>query len=88
MLSRYTPKLNGSNISNLPIDRVYSIYVHYRKFKGKPTYPYAINPYLQDTKVFNVCVLTIGSPFMWGILMFYENVMNEKKEEKIDKWGN
>ena len=52
MLSRYTPKLDGSKISNLPIDRVYPIYVHYGKFKGKPTYPDAINHYLQDTQVF------------------------------------
>ena len=52
MLSRYTPKLDGSKISNLPIDRVYQIYVHYGKIKGKPTYPDVINLYLKDTQVF------------------------------------
>ena len=62
MLSRYTSKLNGSKLLNLSIDRVYRIYVHYGKCKGKPTYPYAINPYLQDTQVFHACVLTIGIP--------------------------
>ena len=30
-LSRYTPKLDGSKISHLPIDRVYPTYVHYGK---------------------------------------------------------
>ena len=69
MLSRYTPKLDGSKISNLPIDRVYPIYVHYGKFKGKPTYPDAINPYLRDTQAFHAYVLTNShSPFMWGLL--------------------
>ena len=28
ILSMYTPKLDGSKISNLSIDRVYPIYVH------------------------------------------------------------
>ena len=53
MLSRYTPKLDGSKISNLPIDRVYLIYVYYGKFNGKLTYPDAINPYIQDNQVFH-----------------------------------
>ncbi|KAF3625422.1 hypothetical protein FXO38_29778 [Capsicum annuum] len=35
----YTLKLDGSKISNLPIDRVHPMNVQYGKFKGKPTYP-------------------------------------------------
>ena len=62
MLSRYTPNLNGSKISNLQIDRVYPISVHYGKLKGKPTYPDSINPYLQDSQVFHAYVLTIVIP--------------------------
>ena len=42
-LSRYTPKINGSKISHLPIDRVHPTYVQYRKYKGKPNYPNAIS---------------------------------------------
>ena len=72
MLSRYTLKLDGSKISNLPIDQVYPIYVHYGKFKGKPTYPDAINPYLRDTQVFHAYVLTIAIPHSCGGLLGFK----------------
>ena len=52
MLSRYTPNLHGSKISNLPIDRVYPMYGHYGEFIEKPTYQDAINPYLRITQFF------------------------------------
>ena len=82
MLSRYTPKLDGSKISNLPIDRVYPIYVHYEKFKGKPTYPDAINLYLQDTQVFHAYVLTIAFPIHVGDCWVLASV-NGKRKERI-----
>ena len=66
MLSRYTPKLNGSKISNLPIDQVYPIYVHYRMFKGKPTYPDAIT--YKTYKFFHAYVLIIAFPIHVGIV--------------------
>ena len=82
MLSRYTPKLDGSKISNLPIDRVYPIYVHYRKFKGKPTYPDAINLYLQDTQVFSCICFNNSLPYSRGGLLDLTCV-NEKRKERI-----
>ena len=85
MLSRYTPKLDGSKISNLPIDWVYPIYVHYGKFKEKPTYPDAINLYLQDTQVFfHAYVLTIAFPIHVGNCWVLVSV-NGKRKEKISK---
>ena len=50
-LSMYTPKLNGSKILHLLIDRVYPTYVDYGKSKGKSTYPDAINSYLLSTQL-------------------------------------
>ena len=81
MLSRYRPKLDGSNISNLPIDQLYPIYVHYGKFKGKPTYPDAINLYLQDTLVFHAYVLTIAIPYSFGVLLGLAKCEWKKKRE-------
>ena len=80
MLSRYTPKLDGSKISNLPIDQLYSIYVHYEKFKGKPTYHDAINLYLQDTQVFHAYVLTIAFPIHMGDCWDLASVSGKRKE--------
>ena len=86
-LSRYTPKLDGSKISNLPIDQVYPIYVHYEKFKGKPTYPDAINLYIQDTQVFScICFNNIHSLFIWGIIGF-SKVWMEKEERELKREG-
>ena len=83
MLSRYTPKLEGSKISNLPIDRVYPIYVHYGKFKGKPTYPDTINLYLQDSQVFfHAYVLTIAFTIHVGDCWDLASV-NGKRKERI-----
>ena len=82
MLSRYTSNLNGSNISNLPIHRVYPIYVHYAKFKQKPIYPYAINPYLH-TLVFYAYALTIVMGDCWVI----EKCECEKRREKWKSGG-
>ena len=42
-LSRNTPNLDGAKIPHLLIDRVYPTYVHYEKFKEKPTYTNVIN---------------------------------------------
>ncbi|KAF3659675.1 hypothetical protein FXO38_12517 [Capsicum annuum] len=42
-------KLHGSKISNLPIDRVHPMHVHYEKFKGKSTYLDAISLCLMIT---------------------------------------
>jgi len=87
MLSRYTPKLDGSKISNLPIDRVYPIYIHYGKFKGKPTYPDAINSYLRITQFFHAYVLNNShSPFMWGIVGFKRCELGNDKT-RIGKCG-
>ena len=87
MLSRYRPKLDGSNISNLPIDQLYPIYVHYGKFKGKPTYQDAINLYLQDTQVFS-CICFINSlPHSCGGLLGFSKCEWEKKRENIKSEG-
>ena len=82
MLSRYTPKLDGSKISNLPIDRVYPIYVHYGKFKGKPTYPDAINLYLQDTQVFSCICFNNSLPIHVENCWVLASV-NGKRKERI-----
>ena len=84
MLSRYTPKFDGSKISNLSIDRVYPIYVNYGKFKGKPTYPDAINLYLQDTQVFSCICFDNSLPHSWGGLLGLASV-NGKRQERIWK---
>ena len=83
MLSRYTPKLDGSNISTPPIDKVYLIYVHYGKFKGKPTYPDAINLYLQDTQVFSCICFNNRLPHSCGVLLWFSKCEWEKKRENI-----
>ena len=83
MLPRYTPKLDGSKISNLPIDRVYPIYVHYGKFKGKPTYPDAINLYLQDTHVFSCIRFNNSLPHSCGGLLGFSKCEWEKKRENM-----
>ena len=81
MLSRFTPKLDGSEISNLPIDRVYPIYVHYGKFKGKPTYPDTINLYLQDTQVFScICFNNSLPPHSCGGLLGFASADGKRKE--------
>ena len=85
MLSRYITKLDGSKISNLPIDRVYPIYVHYGKFKGKPTYPDAIKPYLQDTQFFHAYVLTIAIPHLCGGFWGLAKCEWKKKRENMEK---
>ena len=82
MLSRYTPKLDGSKISNLPIDGVYPIYVHYGKFKGKPTYPDAINLYKQDTQVCSCICFNIAFPIHVGDCWILASV-NGKRKERI-----
>ena len=56
--------------------------VHYGNFKGKPTYPDVIYPYIQDTQVFHAYVLTIVIPHSCGGLLGLENV-NEKRKERI-----
>ena len=80
MLSRYTPKLDGSKISNLLIDRVYSIYVYYGKFKGKPTYPDAINLYIQDTQVFSCICFNNSLPHSCGGLLGLASADGKRKE--------
>lgn len=87
MLSRYTPKLDGSKISNLPIDRVYPIDVHYGKFKGKPTYPDAINLYLQDTQVFSCICFNNSLPHSCGGLLGFSKCEWEKKRENMKSEG-
>ena len=82
MLSRYTQKLDGSKISNLPIDRVYPIYVHYEKFKGKPSYPDAIKLYLQYTEVFYAYVLIIAFPIHVGDCWGLETVNGENMKSE------
>ena len=84
MLSRYTPKLDGSKITNLPTDRVYPIYVHYGKFKGKPTYPDTINLYLQDTQVFSCICFNNSLPIHVGDCWILASV-NGKRKERIWK---
>ena len=83
MLSRCTPKLDGSKISNLPIDRVYPINVHYGKFKGKPTYSDAINLYLQDTQVFSCIYFNNSLPHSCGGLLGFSKCEWEKKREDM-----
>ena len=80
MLSRYTPKLDGSKISNLPINRVYPIYVHYGKFKGKPTYLDTINLYLQDTQVFSCICFNNSLPHSCGGLLGFSKCEWKRKE--------
>ena len=87
MLSRYTPKLDGSKISNIPIDRVYPIYVHYGKFKGKPTYPNAINLYLQDTQVFSCVCFNNSLSHSCGGLLGFSKCEWEKKRENMKSEG-
>ena len=88
MLSRFTPKLDGSKISNLMIDRVYPIYVHYGKFKRKPTYLDAINLYLQDTQVFFSCICFNNSlPHSCRGLLGFSKCEWEKKRENIKSEG-
>ena len=88
MLSRNTPKLDGSKISKLPIDRVYPIYVHYRKFKGKSIYPDAINLYLQDTQVFSCICFNNSLPHSCGGLLAFSKCEWEKKRENMKSEGN
>ena len=57
MLSRYTPMFDVSKLSNLSINRVYPIYVHYRKFKGKPTYLDAITLNYESHSFSCICFL-------------------------------
>ena len=84
ILSRYTPKLDGSKISNISIDRVYLIYVHYGKFKGKPTYPDAINLYLQDTQVFSCICLPHSCGGLLGFIKCeWENKRENMKSEEL-----
>ena len=87
MLSRYTPKLDDLKISNLSIDRVYLIYVHYEKFKAEPSYPDMNNPYLQDTKVFHAYVLTIDIPSSYGGLLGLAKCVWEKNRENMKSEG-
>ena len=88
MFSRYKPKIDGSKISNLSIDRVYLIYVHYRKFQGKSTYPDEINPFLQDTQVFHAYVLTIVILHSYVGLLGFSKMWMRKEKWKMEKWGN
>ena len=83
MLSRYTPKLNGSKISNLPIGRVYQIYVHYGKFKGKLIQMRLTFTY-KTHKFFHAYVLTIAFPIHVGYCWVLASV-NGKRKEKISK---
>ena len=87
MLSRYTPKLDGSKITNLPIDRVYQIYVHYGKFKTKPTYPDAIKLYLQDTQVFSCICFNNSLPHSCGGLLGFSKCQWEKKRQNVKSEG-
>ena len=87
MLSRYTTKLDSSKISNLPIDRVYPIYVHYGKFKGKPNYPDTINLYLQDTQVFSWICFKNRLPHSCGVLFGFSKCQWEKKRENMKSEG-
>ena len=69
------------------------MYVHYGKFKGKPTYPDAINPYLRDTQVFHAYVLTIAISHscggLFGLARFEWEIKKRKwKEEEPMKVGN
>ena len=83
MLSMYTQNLDRLKISNLPIDRVYPIYVHYGKFKGKPTYPDVINLYLQDTQVFSCICFNNGLPYSCGGLLGFSKCEWEKKRDNM-----
>ena len=87
MLSRYTPKLDGPKILNLPIDRVYPIYVHYGTLKGKPTYPDTINLYLQDTQVFSCICFNNSLPHSCGRLLGFSKCEWEKKRENMKSKG-
>ena len=53
-------------------------------FKGKPTYPDAINPFLKDSHVFHACVFIIVIPRAYGgLLVFlakYEWKMRKENE--------
>ena len=62
MLSRYKTKLDDSQISNLMIDRVYYLYVHFEKFKGKHTYIDTTNLYLPIAHFFHAYIFTIIIP--------------------------
>ena len=85
MLCRCTPKLDGSKISNIPIDRVYPIYVHYGKFKGKPTYPDSINLYLQDTQVFSCICFNNSLPHSCEGLLGFSKCEWEKKRKNMKR---
>ena len=87
MLSRCTLKLDGSKISNLLIDRVHPMHVHYGKFKGKPTYPDAINLYLQDTQVFSCICFNNSLPHSCGGLLGFSKCEWEKKRENMKSEG-
>ena len=50
--------------------------------KGKPTYPRAINPYLQDTQVFYAYVLTTVIPHSCGVCWFLAKYEWEMIREK------
>ena len=80
MLSRYTPQLDGSKISNLPIDRVYPISVHYGKFKGKTTYPVRLTFTYKSHKFFHAYVFTIVFPIHVGDCWVLASVNGKRKE--------
>ena len=79
--------IDGSKISNLSIDRVYPIYVHFGKFKGKPTYLDAINLYLQDTQVFSCICFKNSLPHSCGELLGFSKCEWEKKRENMKSEG-
>ena len=87
MLSRYTPQLDDSKISNVPIDRVYPINIHCGKFKGKPTYQDTINLYLQDTQVFSCICFNNILPHSCGRFLGFSKCEWEKKRENMKSEG-
>ena len=84
MLSRYTPKLDGLKISNLPIDRVYPIYVHYESLKGNLLIQMRLTFTYKTHKFFHAYVLTIAFPIHVGDCWVLASV-NGKRKERIWK---
>ena len=63
LLSTCTPKLDGSKISHLPINRVYLTNIHCRKSKEIPTYLDEINSCLQSKQTCPfLCLEVIPQP--------------------------
>ena len=89
MLSRYTPKLDGLKISNLPIDRVYLIYMFTTKsLKGnlliqiRLTFTYKTHRFYFSCICFNNRL-----PHSCGGLLGFTKCEWEKKRENIKSEG-